>query len=478
MLRSAIMNPSRLPSPRLPRKNRGLPAILALAVLFMPLAPLARAVGDETEQEFHTFTDASGRTVKAILIDKNETHVMLKLENGKNAKFEVAKLSPEDQEYVKGFDPAKDLFLKKCSNLTVRELLELRGYESCDFRNEGNHIHVNGEMNGKKTRFLIDTGAGSSTIHIEAAKAAECEIGPMDQIIYGIAGQAPAAITKVKTIKLGESIINDQELLSADLFEDHPPNVPKAFDAIFGADFLTRLDAVIDYKEYRMFLKPDLSDAAQEKPNADGDLDFRLFKGDDGKVYRGNVKTKSSSAVTLTLTNGKELQLPLASLSDADEQYLSDWTPERDVFMRKCRSLVVQDLLELRKYQPFEYERRGNHIFVDGELNGEKMPFMIDTGAGTTLLDVDAAKRTKCDVGPMDQKIRGIGGEAPAAITRVKKIQMGRALIENRTLLSADLFLQQGENPDRSYGAIFGADFLRELSAVVNYRESRVFLRP
>ncbi len=466
------MNPSRNLLYLLLRRPRRLIAVSVLAAL-LPLT-----VSADDEQEFRTFTDDSGRQVKAILIDKNESTVMLKLQNGKNAKFEIAKLSAEDQEFVKGFDPAKDLFLKKCTTLTVRELLELRGYESFDFRIEGNHIHVNGEMNGVKTRFLIDTGAHSSVIHIDAAKAAECEIGPMDQEIYGIGGKAPAALTEVKKIKLGESIINDQTLLSADLFEDHPAGVPKDFDAIFGADFLSRLDAVIDYKEYRMFLKPDLSDAAVVDPNADGDLDFRLFKGDDGKVYRGEVKTKTSSAVTLKLTTGKEVQLSINALSEDDEEYLANWSPERDIFMRKCRSLVVQDLLELRKYQSFEYERRGNHIFVDGELNGVKMPFMIDTGAGSTLLDVTAAKEAKCDIGPMDQKIRGVGGEAPAAITKVRKIQMGRALIENRTLLSADLFLQLGENPDRSYGAIFGADFLRELSAVVNYRESRVFLRP
>jgi len=451
---------------------------MALAAALLPF-PLAAALAAENEeQEFRTFTDAGGRKVEAILIDKNETEVMLKLRNGKPAKFAIAKLSPGDQEFVKGFDPAKDLFLKKCTTLTVRQLLELRGYESFDFRIEGNHIHVSGEMNGKKTRFLVDTGAGSSVIHLEAAKAAQCEVGPMDQTIYGIAGTAPAALTQVKTIKLGESIINDQTLLSADLFEDHPEGVPKDFDAIFGADFLTRLDAVIDYKEYRMFLKPDLSDATEVAPNADGDYDFRLFKGDDGKVYRGEVKAKTSSAVTLKLAMGKEIQLPVASLSEDDEEYLANWTPERDIFMRKCRSLVVQDLLELRKYQSFEYERRGNHIFVDGELNGVKMPFMIDTGAGSTLLDVTAAKAAKCDIGAMDQRIRGIGGEAPAAITKVRKLQMGRALIENRTLLSADLFTHLGDNPQRDYGAIFGADFLRELSAVVNYRESRVFLRP
>jgi hypothetical protein len=53
---------------------------------------------------------------------------------------------------------------------------------------------------------------------------------------------------------------------------------------------------------------------------------------------------------------------------------------------------------------------------------------------------------------------------------------MGRAKFENRQLLSVDLFKQLGGN--REYGAIFGADFMRETDAVITYREQKVFLQP
>ena len=76
----------------------------------------------------------------------------------------------------------------------------------------------------------------------------------------------------------------------------------------------------------------------------------------------------------------------------------------------------------------------------------------------------------------MDQTVFGIGGKAPAAITNVPVLTMGRAKFENRQLLSVDLFKQLGGN--RAYGAIFGADFMRETDAVITYREQKVFLQP
>ncbi len=76
----------------------------------------------------------------------------------------------------------------------------------------------------------------------------------------------------------------------------------------------------------------------------------------------------------------------------------------------------------------------------------------------------------------MDQKVFGIGGEAPAAITKVPSLEMGRAKFENRRLLSVDLFKQLGGR--REYGGIFGADFMRETDAVITYREQKIFLQP
>jgi hypothetical protein len=135
----------------------------------------------------------------------------------------------------------------------------------------------------------------------------------------------------------------------------------------------------------------------------------------------------------------------------------------------------VEELLELREYQSFKYDRRGNHIFVDGKLNELKTTFMIDTGADTSLLHVGAAEKANLSVGPMDQKIYGIGGVVMAGVTKVPSLKMGEAEVTNRLILATDLFPKMPQS--QPYGAIFGADFMRELNGVITYRESRIFLR-
>ncbi len=454
-------------------------ALAAALLAFCGAASSQLITRREKEPEYREFTGSNGKTIKAVLVDKTDTTLTLELPDGKTTTLPYDKLSEEDQAYVKEWDKEKALFLSKCEALTIRELLELRGYESFKFQLKGNHIFVDGQLNGNDATFMIDTGAGSTVLHVESAKDMGCEVGPMDQVIQGVGGTAPAAITGVGEIKLGQSVIEDQKLLSADLFKDIP-GARKDYDAIFGAEFMSQLRAVISYKEGRIFLRPDLvgHEGEVEVPEPPK---YRLFKTKDGKTRAATIAKKNATSVELNLVDREgevkgKVTVPNGNFVDEDQKYITDWSPERELFLRQCRGLTVQDLLELRKYQSFEYKRAGNHIFVDGKLNEKDTRFMIDTGAGSTVLHVDWAKECGCAVGPMDKKVYGIGGEAPAAETRVPSLQMGRARFENRKLLSIDLFKQLGGM--RDYGAIFGADFMRETDAVITYREQKIFLQP
>ena len=60
--------------------------------------------------EYREFTSANGKTIKALLIDKTEDTLTLKLPNGKSATLSYEKLSKEDQEYVRKWDKEKQLF--------------------------------------------------------------------------------------------------------------------------------------------------------------------------------------------------------------------------------------------------------------------------------------------------------------------------------------------------------------------------------
>lgn len=446
----------------------------ALLALGIGVGVLSAAV----EQEYREFTGTNGKVIPAVLVDKKDGVAVLLLKNGGRANVALENLSEEDQDYVKAWSKDKALFLRECRSLTIRQLLELRGYEALPFRLQNNSIILDGKVNGKDARFLIDTGAGSSIIHAPYATDVGCEVGEMTETIYGVSGEAPAAWTMMKTFQLGDSVFKDHRILATDRGFNMPDGWKLSDEVLFGADLLSTLDAVIVYNDRLMFLRPDLSDESVvevDEDDRDESLKFRIFKTRDGKRYRGEILSKSTVSVKLKLVNGTEQSIGFGRLVPEDEAYVRKWSVEGDTFLKYCGSLTIEELLELRRYQSFGYDRRGNHIFVDGTLNGNDVTYMIDTGADNSLLHLWAAKEYGCEVGPMDKKVYGIGGEAPAAVSKIKQLTMGDAKITNRKVLATDMTRFE-EDDELGWVGLFGADFMRELEAVITYRESRIFL--
>jgi predicted aspartyl protease len=447
-------------------------------ILTAAIFAIAPARGQAPDQEYRKFTGTTGVELEAVLLDKTVDSATLLMRNGKRTTVPLDRLSEKDREYIASWSREKAIFLSKCRSLTIRQLLELRGYESFVFELQNNSIFLRGKLNGKPARFLIDTGAGVSLLHAPFAGDCGLEVGPMDEVVYGVAGEAPAGWVNVPVLQFGEAEFRDRRILATDLLKDRPEGSLSREDVILGAEFMSHLDAVISYQERRIFLRPDLADVTELEIDAedrDASLAFRLFRTKDRRTLRGKVLSKTPTVVTLELVNGRKQQLPIANFIDEDADFLRRWTEAGALFLEHCQGLTIHDLLTLRNYQSFEYERRGNHIFVDGTINDKPVTYMIDTGADSSLLEISAARETGCEVGQMDQEVWGIGGKAPAAVSRVQKITMGEAVLTNRRLLATDL-TRDGKLPRPDYVGLFGADFMRELDAVITYRENRIFL--
>jgi predicted aspartyl protease len=445
---------------------------LAISLLLATGAAAQKA----PDVDYRDFKGTNGVVIQAVIIDKSDTEVVLLLRTGKRANVPLDKLVEDDRTYIKAWSKEKAVFLQKCRGLTIRQCLELRGYESFPFRFENNSIFIDGKINAKPARLLIDTGAGTSLLHVPFATSVGLEVGPMTEKIYGVSGEAPAGWTPVPTIQLGEAIFKDRRILATDMLKDKPPGTKSREDAILGAEFMSKLDAVISYPDRRIFLRPDRSDQDEAGvANGEGSLDFRLFKTKDAKTLRGKVVSKTPTVATFLLVGGKTLQMAIDNFKPDDEAYLKAWSEEGALFLQHCQGLTVNELLTLRKYQSFQFERRGNHIFVDGTLNDNKVTYMIDTGADSSLLHLDAAKKFGCEVGPMDQVVWGIGGKAPAAVSMIAKLTMGEAVLTKRKVLATDL-TRGDEDTEMGYVGLFGADFMRELDAVITYTEDRIFL--
>lgn len=462
-----------------------------LFTTFLLAAFMALWAGTASAQQaatYRRFTLSDGKTFYAVITGKTPTSVSFKLQNGREMNQPIRLLSEPDQQFVRKWTRFKDELLNNAefSSLTVKEMLELRNYQSFEFDIEGNHIYVDGEVGGKTMRFMIDTGAHSSLIHDASAKEAKLEIGPYDQEIRGVAGKQKAAITRISSLKLGDTVVENRKLLATDFIPIG--GGPGQFEVIFGADFLRELDAVISYREGRIFLRPDnivqKSTPGGAAPAAGSDqpkADFRRWTSSEGdRSFQAALLDKSETEATFRLQGDKVSKLPLDKLSEEDREFVKNWSKLRENLTKnpEWRTLTVKELLELRSYQSFQYRLEGNHILVDGLVGQTKARFLIDTGAHSCTMDIQFARNVaKLEVGPMDQVIRGIGGEAPAALTKVPLITLGDAVIRDRIALSADIH-KDSIAGQGNYDALFGAEFLRELDAVINYKEGRMFLKP
>lgn len=451
-----------------------------LVLLFSLCTQFASAQQAGVEQEYRTFKDTKGVALEAVLLnrddEKNTAELLLK--NGRRATVPFDRLSAEDLEYVKSWSKEKAIFLMSCRGLTIRQLLELRGYEPIKFELEGNAIMLEGKLNGRPARIQVDTGAGTTLLHSPFVEAAGCKIGPLEHKIWGVAGFQPAGIAQIPKFEIGSSVFFDEEIMSADRDFNMPKGFNRKEDILLGAEYLIKLEAVISYKERVIFFRPDNSDKVEIEKSGEGDEDFsfRIFKMKNGSTLRGKMVGKTENGAEIELQNGKKQNVAFFTMSDEDKEYAFDWSEQKAMFLQHCRSLTVEELLDLRAYQSFKYKREGNHIFVDGTLNDNKVVWMIDTGADNSLLHLDSAVKFGCEVGPMDKKVYGIGGSAPAAATEIKKITLGEAVLTNRTLLATDMKRNE-ENKEQAWVGLFGADYMRELEAVITYRESRIFLK-
>jgi len=451
-----------------------------LVLLFSLCTQFVSAQQDGIEQEYRTFTGSNGVELEAVLLNRDDENsaAQLLLKNGRRANVPFDKLSAEDLEYVKAWSKEKAIFLRSCRGLTIRQLLELRGYEPIKFELEGNAIMLEGKLNGKVARIQIDTGAGTTLMHAPFVEAAGCKIGPLEHKIWGVAGFQPAGIAQVPKLELGSSVFLDEEIMAADRDFNMPKGFKRHEDILLGAEYLIKLEAVISYKERVIFFRPDNSDKVEIEKGGedDDDFSFRIFKLKNGKALRGKMIGKTENGAEIELQNGNVQQVAFFTMSDEDKEYAFGWSEQKAMFMQHCRALTIEELLDLRAYQSFQYKREGNHIFVEGTLNDNDVVWMIDTGADNSLLHLDSAKKFGCEVGPMTKKVYGIGGSAPAAATEIKKITLGQAVLTNRTLLATDM-KRNSEDKEQAWVGLFGADYMRELEAVITYRESRIFLK-
>ena len=126
---------------------------------------------------------------------------------------------------------------------------------------KGYFIIVNGRINGRPVRLILDTGASHCFIDTELIRQLEdAKIKPTNknEIKIGIGGNdIESDITRINELKLGRAQFPAMEVHTLDLSnvnESYRAAGYKPIQGILGCDFLYRHNAVIDMQKRQLTL--------------------------------------------------------------------------------------------------------------------------------------------------------------------------------------------------------------------------------
>jgi hypothetical protein len=199
--------------------------------------------------EIRTFTNKEGKPLKAEIVSKTETHVKLKTPASKGGKVytvAIVTLSNKDQEFVANWKDEAAL-AKELANVDLEDVMKAKGYTKVEFDEEMNHLFIDVKIEGKKGRFLLDTGAMATIMKESSAPKFGLEIKPADVQAGGVGGGAQIkGQVNTKKFEMGGAKSGEQTFYIMEL--NHlPQNYADKMDGIIGGDFFKAKKAHFDY---------------------------------------------------------------------------------------------------------------------------------------------------------------------------------------------------------------------------------------
>ena len=177
-------------------------------------------------------------------------------------------------------------------------------------RSEGNHVLVQGVVNGRAVvRFILDTGAGSSMIPRSAASQAGIDIDRGLVITAaGVGGAVDVPLVEIDSINVGGAEVRNLEVTVQDLFGGKLDSV-----GLLGADFLLEYRVDIQYAQNRVVLE------RQEGPYGGHSFEwwqqrFRRYAAHKRSLEAGRGRAESQAARDLLDRQLRNLETKIGDL--------------------------------------------------------------------------------------------------------------------------------------------------------------------
>ena len=122
---------------------------------------------------------------------------------------------------------------------------------------------------------------------------------------------------------------------------------------------------------------------------------------------------------------------------------------------------------------------RTGHITATFNVNGKPCLFLVDTGGGATLIDY--AKKSKYGLMETGKRNYAAGVGAVASLVRTSAVmEIKGHEIRNEELFLMDIAYINAEftkNKVRQVDGVLGTDFLEKHGAVIDYPQSKMYLK-
>ncbi len=144
---------------------------------------------------------------------------------------------------------------------TLEAFLIKKGYLRAKLKlTKTNHFEIKATLNGVKGRFILDTGASSSCVGFEAVNTFNLKVKDSKILAAGAgATNMETKLSKKNNMRIGKWKTDKIVLVLFNLTHVNTALInhkSKPVDGIIGADILKKSNAVIDYEQKYLYLKP------------------------------------------------------------------------------------------------------------------------------------------------------------------------------------------------------------------------------
>lgn len=197
----------------------------------------------------------------------------------------------------------------------------------------------------------------------------------------------------------------------------------------------------------------------------------RIFTNLEGKKIEAEILSKSDNHVRIRTLSGKEYPIELKTLSETDREFIRNW-----VDPNSKAAIARTDIAEVMKARGFvgvPFTNEQNHLFVDFEIEGKPVTFLLDSGAMTSIITPAASRELGLVVRESQAQVAGVGGGAKVeGQTKSKDCRFG-----DSEPVSMDLIVMDLPSTGVKIHGLIGSDFFRAHHAMLDYSGETLWLK-